>query len=118
MKVKSPKIEDVEECLLAVPRCHRHLRLALRYGDEVLILPEAVVAVVVRAYLTVQTHPQRRAIHLVAREVPNAKHGFAARQLLEQETPDEEIEKRLHDLLQLANPPAPEVMRRRELSKS
>jgi len=102
VEVSAPKLEQVTECLLGTPRGHKHLRLAVRYGERVLILPEAVVAAVVRAYVTVKTHPQRRAVHLSLAEMEGVKDGFAALQLLETDRWDDEIESLLAELLDRA----------------
>jgi len=71
-----------------VPAGHRHLRTVLRLQDgEELVLQEATVANLVRAYVTVKTHPQRSGIRLAGRFLDEAerKTGFADWQLLEEE---------------------------------
>jgi len=73
---------------VGVPEGHRHLRVVMKLagGDE-LVLQEATVANLVRAYLGIKTHPQRRRIRLVGRslEAAEKKEGFADWQLLEEE---------------------------------
>ena len=79
---------DIEEILLAVPEGHKHLRttLKLRTGES-LVLQEATVANLVRAYVTLKTHPQKESLRLVGRELAEGerKDGFAGWQLLEEE---------------------------------
>ncbi len=69
------KNEDIDSVLLAVPEGHRHLRLALKTKDgKKVVLQEAAVAAIVRAYVTVKTHPQMRAIKLTSAR-PEASEG-------------------------------------------
>lgn len=77
---------DIREIELAVPPGHRHLRAILRLaGGEELVLQEATVASLVRAYVSVKTHPTRTGIRLVGRSLTaeEVKEGFADWQLLE-----------------------------------
>ena len=79
---------DIAEIVLASPRGHQHLRatIKLHTGEEI-ILQEATVANLVRAYVGIKTHPQRRSYRLIGRELAEAqkKKGFADWQLLEKE---------------------------------
>jgi len=73
---------------MEVPAGHRHLRTVLRLqGGEEMVLQEATVANLVRAYVTLKTHPQRTGIRLAGRslEAAERKAGFADWQLLEEE---------------------------------
>jgi hypothetical protein len=77
---------DVEEITLSVPAGHRHLRAALRLrSGEELLLQEATVAALVRAYVTVKTHPVKSGIRLIGRQMEDdgKKPEFASWQLLE-----------------------------------
>lgn len=77
---------DIEEITVAVPEGHRHLRTTIRlHSGETLVLQEATVANLVRAYVAVKTHPQREQIVLRGQELTEdqRKQGFAAWQLLE-----------------------------------
>jgi len=79
---------DILEVVLAVPPGHRHLRAVLRLrGGEEVVLQEATAAGLVRAYVTVKTHPTRTGMRLVGRRVEKEKikEGFASWQLLESE---------------------------------
>ncbi len=98
--------EDVERVLVGVPSSHKHLRAALFLkGGYVVIFSEATLANLVRAYVTVKTHPKRRAVELRARtrgEAGPFKEGYADCQLLEEDTCDEVISGELSKLLALA----------------
>ncbi len=87
------KNEDIDSVLLAVPEGHRHLRLALTTKDgKKVVLQEAAVAAIVRAYVTVKTHPQMRAIKLISAKPEHLKEGYAADQLIESEADEAVIE--------------------------
>jgi len=93
------KNEDMDSVLLAVPEGHRHLRLALTTKDgKKVVLQEAAVAAIVRAYVTVKTHPQMRAIKLISAKPEHLKEGYAADQLIESEA-DEAVVRQMTDLL-------------------
>lgn len=80
--------EEIEAVEISVPEGHRHLRTVLQLaGGEELVLQEATVANLVRAYLAIKTHPQRQRVRLVGRGLGTAerKEGFASWQLLEEE---------------------------------
>jgi len=76
--------EMIGEVVLEVPEEHTHLRtrLVLRDGTE-LIFQEATIANIVRAYITMKTHPQRTTMHLKGKTLKDRKPGFANYQLLE-----------------------------------
>lgn len=79
---------DITEIILASPEGHQHLRttIKLRSGEEI-VLQEATVANLVRAYNAIKTHPTRKGCHLIGEELNEGqrKKGFAAWQLLEKE---------------------------------
>ena len=100
---------DITQAVLAVPTGHRHLRLALHTAEgEILIFPEAVVAAIVRAYVTLKTHPLRTAILLAARQPETVKDGYASTQLLETADDESELQTRLATWLTRAETPSPE----------
>ena len=76
--------EMIREVVLEVPAGHQHLRttLLLHDGTEV-IFQEATIANIVRAYITMKTHPQRSAMRLKGKTLQDRKSGFADYQLLE-----------------------------------
>jgi len=79
---------DIETLTLEIPEGHRHLRATLRLqtGEE-LVLQEATVANLVRAYIRIKTDPVRQRCLLHGRELAAAerKPGFAAWQLLDED---------------------------------
>lgn len=80
------KNNDILELVVAVPDGHRHLRATLRLRDgSELVLQEATLANLARAFLTVKTHPVCREVRLVGTELGEScrKEGFAPWQLLE-----------------------------------
>jgi hypothetical protein len=85
--------EDISQALLAVPAGHSHLRLAITTRDgDTIVLQEAAVAAIVWAYTNIKTHPVRRAVKMVSVPLPGRKKGYAEHQLIEADTPDEEVE--------------------------
>jgi len=76
--------EDVRRVLVGVPRGHRHVRALIELSDgSKLVLQEATLANIVRAYIAVATHPLRRGVELVGVRLKDRKAGFAEYQLLE-----------------------------------
>ena len=94
---------DVETAILAVPHGHQHLRLAFtsRSGDTI-ILQEATVAAIVRAYTTVKSHPVRNAIKLVSVKPEQLKKGYAEDQLVEVDEDEVKIVAELSELMEAA----------------
>jgi len=79
---------DIAEIVLAPPPGHQHLRATIKlHSGEEIVLQEATVANLVRAYVGIKTHPQKTSCRLVGRELSEAerKDGFAVWQLLEEE---------------------------------
>lgn len=80
---------DIAEIVLGAPRGHQHLRATIKlHSGEELILQEATVANLVRAYVGIKTHPQKKGCRLVGRELSEGakKKEFASWQLLEKES--------------------------------
>ncbi len=95
MEIKVLRNKDVKRVLLGVPQGHQHLRLLLETEGMGLVLPEATLANLMRAYIGIKTHPQRRALELALQEVEVRKEGYARFQLLETGREDGEIEDEL-----------------------
>ncbi|MCX7794842.1 MAG: hypothetical protein N2257_10645 [Thermodesulfovibrionales bacterium] len=76
--------EDIKELIIEVPEGHRHLRtrLVLNDGSEI-VLQEATVANLVRAYITVKTHPVINRVALKGQKIASRKKGYAEWQLVE-----------------------------------
>jgi len=78
---------DIAEIVVAPPEGHQHLRATLTlHSGEAIVLQEATLANLVRAYVAIKTHPQRESVRLVGRELDDGerKKGFAPWQLLEE----------------------------------
>jgi hypothetical protein len=83
--------EDVERVLMGVPREHRHIRTIVETKDELFVLQEATIAGIVRAYITLKTHPTLDGVELVTRACEDRKRGYAKHQLLESERVSAEV---------------------------
>lgn len=83
--------EDVRRLVAFIPGGHKHLRLLLELSDQALILQEATVAAIVRAYVSIVTHPLRRAVELRLTELEERKHLYARHQLIEAERSEAEV---------------------------
>ena len=76
--------EDVKELTAEIPEGHKHLRVSMMlYDGTEITLQEATVANLVRAYITVKTHPEANKIILKGKRLPNRKEGYAEWQLVE-----------------------------------
>ncbi|WP_244403835.1 hypothetical protein [Pyrolobus fumarii] len=79
--------------MAAIPPGHYHLRLVLEFKDGTrVVLHEATVAAIVRAYVSIVTHPSRRGVMLVSRRLTRAqrKIGYAEWQLIEGDASEDE----------------------------
>lgn len=96
--------EDVKEVLMGTPKNHKHLRICLKIRDKTLIFQEATIANIVRAYVTIKTHPTVKALKLERKVLPEIeiKSGYANHQLIEVDMKENEIEKEITQLLEKA----------------
>lgn len=77
--------EDIKEILVEIPEGHKHLRTKITLQDDTeLVLQEAAIANITRAYITVKTHPQKKSVKLKGRQLTDKKDGYADWQLLEE----------------------------------
>ncbi len=69
-----------------IPAGHRHLRttVVLVDGTE-LVFQEAAIANIVRAYVSVKTHPTATRLVLTGKRLAERKEGYAEWQLLEED---------------------------------
>ncbi|MGE5173137.1 MAG: hypothetical protein ACM3MD_04845 [Betaproteobacteria bacterium] len=76
--------EEVKELFAEIPAGHRHIRvtIVLQDGRE-FTFQEATAANLVRAYITVKTHPSTTRVQLTGRRLTAQKEGYAEWQLLE-----------------------------------
>ncbi len=79
--------EDIKSIAAFIPKGHRHVRLLIDLGDEVLVFQQATIDAIIRAYTQVALHPTRRAVILKLSRLSSKerKVGFAEFQLLEVE---------------------------------
>ncbi len=77
---------DVEAVYAYVPPGHRHVRFALKTRDQVIVLQEATVAGLVRAYAWTVLHPSNKAAVLRVKKLPPEKRkpGYAEHQAMEE----------------------------------
>ncbi len=85
--------EDVERIVAFIPRGHMHTRLLLILEDQAIVLQEATVAAIVRAYASVALHPSRRAVELERRRLGKGERKplFAEHQLVETNRDEDEV---------------------------
>ncbi len=90
--------DTIQQVLVGTPTGHRHLRILVETDKHLLVFHEATLANLVRAFVTVKTHPRTTVLKL-AREQSNAfRPGFATSQLLEQPGTGAEFQKELDRL--------------------
>lgn len=77
--------EDIRRVLMGVPKAHRHLRALIETKRGAFyVFQEATVANMVRAYVTLKTHPSIYGIELINKECDeDLKEGYAKSQLIE-----------------------------------
>jgi hypothetical protein len=76
--------EDIREIIAEIPEGHMHLRTTIRLRDGTeFVFQEATMANLVRAFVTVKTHPVLRLVRLEGRALETVKDGYANWQLLE-----------------------------------
>ncbi len=85
MSVRLYPNECVKRIVAFIPPGHHHARFIIEIGNDKIVLHEATVAGIVRAYAMVALHPTRRAIELEVKRLSarEKKHGFAQWQLVE-----------------------------------
>jgi hypothetical protein len=76
--------EEIIELIAEIPNGHQHIRttIVFRDGSE-WVLQEATLANLVRAYVSVKTHPTLTRVRLEGQRLTGAKEGYAEWQLLE-----------------------------------
>ncbi len=79
--------EEIKELIAEIPEGHKHLRttIILEDGTE-FTFQEATIANLVRAYITVKTHPVTDRVRLKGGRLSERKEGYAEWQLLEEKS--------------------------------
>ncbi|WFO76405.1 hypothetical protein J4526_09545 [Desulfurococcaceae archaeon MEX13E-LK6-19] len=91
-KIRIYRNDEVEGVIAGIPRGHYHLRMAIVLKDQVIVLHEATVAAIVRAYVDIVTHPTRRAVAMVKRTVDKTKkHGYASVQQVDADVDEDNV---------------------------
>ncbi len=84
---------NVTQLLYGFPDNHQHCRLILKTDQTPpLILTEALVAAIVRSYVTIQTHPVRQGVEMTAQLIQEPKSNYTSWQLLETDRADKDIQ--------------------------
>ena len=94
--------EDLDKVLVGVPEGHKHLRVCMKLKNGlVLVFQEATIANILRAYISVKTHPSVRTQELQMKTLAAElrKEGYAAHQLLEVPKENEDMERELKSFL-------------------
>ena len=74
----------LKELTAEIPEGHKHIRITVFLEDgREFTFQEASIANLVRAYITVKTHPAITKIRLKGRRLSNRKQGYAEWQLIE-----------------------------------
>lgn len=95
--------EDIEKVIIGVPKGHKHLRVCMKLrNNSSIVFQEATIANILRAYVTIKTHPkitaQELKMHVVGET--SQKQGYALHQLLEISRSQEEIKEELRAFLE------------------
>jgi len=90
--IKIIRNRDVDYVIVAIPKSHKHIRVIIKLNDgTIMIFHEATIANIVRAYVTIKTHPIIKAVKLSKRCLEERKEGYAKYQLLEENLPEDSI---------------------------
>ncbi len=77
--------EDIRELIAEIPEGHKHLRTTVILRDNTeFIFQEAAIANLLRAYVTVKTHPSKKKVVLKGKRIEERKDGYAEWQLVEE----------------------------------
>ncbi len=101
-KLKIYRNADIKRVIAFIPPGHVHTRILIETRNgEVLVFQEATIAGIVRAYVNVSLHPQRRAVELVSRILypHEKKQGFAKTQLIESNRSEQDVLEELKNII-------------------
>ncbi|MEA2089560.1 MAG: hypothetical protein U9O89_02215 [Thermoproteota archaeon] len=102
-KIHVIRNRDIQNILIGTPNGHQHLRVCVKLKQgSTLIFQEATIANLLRAYVTIKTHPKIRAGKLEAETLTEnqRKEGYAEHQLLETVAENGEVEEEISKLLE------------------
>ena len=89
MKIYENK--DVKRIIAFIPPKHLHTRLYVEFKDQSIVIQEATLAAILRAYINVAQHPIKRAYELESVKVKDRKPGYSEYQLIESGRDEEEV---------------------------
>ena len=98
MKTKIYRNKDIRRVLIGAPNSHKHLRTIIETPHERFIFQEATIANIVRAYITINTHPNNFGVELVSTEITE-KEGYARYQLLESGKTSKQIQNEVTQIM-------------------
>ncbi|ADI31470.1 hypothetical protein [Staphylothermus hellenicus] len=101
MDLRVYRNEDVEEIIAAIPVNHYHVRFLIKFRDQTILLQEATVAALLRAYAYTALHPFRKGIILRRKALgkKEKKPGYATHQLIEVADSEDEAVKIITDII-------------------
>jgi hypothetical protein len=77
---------EVKGLTAEIPDGHQHIRTTIELQDgQSFTFQEATIANLVRAYISIKTHPVRKKVVLTGASLEEKKTGYAEWQLLEYE---------------------------------
>ena len=95
--------QDIKRVLIGTPKGHKHLRIFIQLKSRAnLVFQEAAIANILRAYITLKTHPHIKALELETKmaDAEQLKEGYTKHQLFETTKTHEEIEEELETLVE------------------
>lgn len=99
------KNSDISRILIGIPQGHKHLRIIIELkNNKKLIFSEATLANIVRAYITVKTHPKITSVELLLKNLENEeiKNGYSKFQLLESYKDSFTVSKEMREIMDKA----------------
>ncbi len=102
-KIRIIRNEDLEKVLMGVPNEHKHLRVCMKLkSGTILIFHEATIANILRAYVTLKTHPSIQAQELTMKTLTEdqRKEGYATHQLIETPRESSKVNTELKEILE------------------
>jgi len=91
MKTKIYKNLDVKRVIAFIPKEHVHVRIYIEFKDQSIILQEATIDAILRAYINVSFHPYKKAYELILKKVEDRKPGYAEYQHIESDRSEDEV---------------------------
>jgi len=82
---------DVKRVVAFIPEGHKHVRILVEFSDSIIVLQEATVNSILRAYINVSFHPLRKACELILTKLTERKKDYAEYQHIESDRDEDEI---------------------------